>query len=53
MQDPHDTVKAKLPESESPAVELHTHCYNAYYAVPSSTNRSAFAVRNLQLMGDG
>jgi hypothetical protein len=30
MQDPHDMVKAKLPESESPEVEPHTHCYNAY-----------------------
>ena len=27
-QDPRDTVKARLPESQSPAVEMHTRCYS-------------------------
>ena len=33
-QDPRDRAKAKLPESQSPVVEPHTHCYSAYIAVP-------------------
>ena len=31
---PHDKAKATLPESQSPVVEPHTHCYSAYIAVP-------------------
>jgi hypothetical protein len=27
-QGPRDTVKARLPESQSPAVETHTRCYS-------------------------
>ena len=34
LQDPRDRAKAKLPESQSPVVEPHTHCYSAYIAVP-------------------
>ena len=33
-QGPHDKAKATLPESQSPVVELHTHCDNAWLAVP-------------------
>ena len=33
-QDPRDRAKARLPESQSPVVEPHTHCYNAWIAVP-------------------
>jgi hypothetical protein len=33
-QDPRDRAKARLPESQSPVVEPHTHCYSAYIAVP-------------------
>jgi hypothetical protein len=28
-RDPRDRAKAKLPESRSPVVEPHTHCYSA------------------------
>jgi hypothetical protein len=28
LQDPRDTAKARLPESQSPAVEPHTRCYS-------------------------
>ena len=34
LQDPRDKAKATLPESQSPVVELHTHCDNVYSAVP-------------------
>ena len=34
LQDPRDKAKAKLPESQSPVVEPHTHCYSVYSAVP-------------------
>ena len=33
-QGPRDKAKARLPESQSPVVELHTHCYSAWTAVP-------------------
>jgi hypothetical protein len=51
-QDPRDMVKAGLPESQSPAVEPHTHRYHALDAVPSRACRSSFAVRTLRVMGD-
>ena len=28
-QDPRDTARAGLPESQSPAVQPHTRCYSA------------------------
>jgi hypothetical protein len=28
LQDPRDMAKARLPESQSPAVEPHTRCYS-------------------------
>jgi len=31
---PRDRAKAILPESQSPVVETHTHCYSACIAVP-------------------
>ena len=34
LQDPRDKAKAILPESQSPVVEPHTHCYSAWIAVP-------------------
>jgi hypothetical protein len=34
LQGPRDKAKAKLPESQSPVVEPHTHCYSALIAVP-------------------
>ena len=34
LQDPRDRAKARLPESQSPVVEPHTHCYSAWIAVP-------------------
>jgi hypothetical protein len=52
LQDPRDKVKATLPESQSPAVEPHTHRYHALDAVPSRACRSSFAVRTLRVMGD-
>jgi hypothetical protein len=52
LQGPRDMVKAILFESQSPVVQVHTHRYNAYIAVPSGTNRTPFAVRNLCLMDD-
>jgi hypothetical protein len=30
LQDPCDRVKARLPESQSPGVEPHTHRYSVY-----------------------
>jgi hypothetical protein len=39
LQDPHDKAKAALPESQSPAVELHTRCYSVYNAAPSGADR--------------
>ena len=33
-QGPRDKAKAILPESQSPVVEPHTRCYNAYIAAP-------------------
>jgi hypothetical protein len=33
-QDPRDRAKARLPESQSPVVQPHTHCYSACIAVP-------------------
>jgi hypothetical protein len=33
-QGPRDKVKATLPESQSPVVEPHTRCDNAYIAAP-------------------
>ena len=38
-QDPRDKAKAALPESQSPAVELHTRCYSVYNTAPSGTDR--------------
>ena len=34
-QDPCERAKAALPESQSPAVQSHTHCYSVYNAAPS------------------
>ena len=34
LQDPRGRAKATLPESQSPVVELHTRCYNAWTAAP-------------------
>ena len=31
---PRDKAKAIRPESQSPVVETHTHCYSAWIAVP-------------------
>jgi hypothetical protein len=31
---PRDKAKATLPESQSPVVEPHTRCYNAWTAAP-------------------
>ena len=33
-QGPRDTVKALLPESQSPVVQRHTRCDNAWTAAP-------------------
>ena len=38
-QDPRDTAKAALPESQSPAVETHTRCYSVYNAAPPGADR--------------
>ena len=50
-QDPRDTAKAALPESQSPAVELHTRCYSVLTAAPPGADRSAFAIGHLRLAG--
>ena len=34
LQDPRDKAKARPPESQSPVVQPHTHCYSVYNAVP-------------------
>jgi hypothetical protein len=34
LRDPRDRAKARLPESQSPVVEPHTHCDSVYSAVP-------------------
>jgi hypothetical protein len=52
LQGPRDKVKAKLLESQSPVVQVHTHRYNVYIAAPSGANRTLFAFRNLCLMDD-
>lgn len=31
---PRDKAKAILPESQSPVVDTHTRCYNAWMAAP-------------------
>ena len=31
LQGPHDMAKATLPESQSPAVEPHTHRHSVYW----------------------
>ena len=51
LQDPRDMAKAKLPESQSPAVEMHARCYSACSATPPGADRSVFAVRYLRLVG--
>ena len=43
-QDPCDKAKAKLPESQSPAVEEHTRCYSVCSATPPGADRSDIAV---------
>ena len=48
-QDPRDRVKAELPESQSPAVQLHTRCYSVYSAAPPGADRSPFAIGHLRL----
>jgi hypothetical protein len=50
-QDPHERAKAGLPESQSPAVELHTRCYSVYNAAPPGADRSSFAIGHLRLAG--
>ena len=50
-QDPRDTAKAALPESQSPAVELHTRCDSVYSAAPPGADRSRFAIGHLRLAG--
>ena len=50
-QDPRDTAKAGLPQSQSPAVKRHTRCYGAYNAAPPGANRTAFAIGHLRLAG--
>ena len=46
-----DKAKAKLPESQSPAVEPHTRCYGVCNATPPGADRSVFAVHYLRLVG--
>ena len=50
-QDPCDKAKAKLPESQSPAVEPHARCYSVCSATPPGADRSAFAACYLRLVG--
>ena len=51
LQDPRDRAKAALPESQSPAVELHTRCYSVSSAAPPGADRSSFAIGHLRLAG--
>ena len=39
-QDPRDTAKAGLPESQSPAVKRHTRCYSVLMQRPPGADRS-------------
>ena len=41
-QDPRDTAKAELPESQSPAVETHTRCYSVWNAASPRGRPFAF-----------
>ena len=50
-QDPRETAKAALPESQSPAVQPHTRCYSVSNAAPSGADRYTFAVRHLRPRG--
>ena len=50
-QGPCDKAKAKLPESQSPAVEVHARCYSVYNATPPGADRSLIAVRYFRLVG--
>ena len=50
LQDPRDMAKARLPEPQSPAVELHTRCYSVCSATSPGANRSGFAVCCLRLV---
>jgi hypothetical protein len=52
LQDPRDTVKAELPESQSPVAKLAVHRYNAYIAMPSGANRGLTAICHLRLTDD-
>ena len=50
LQDPRDMAKAKLPEFQSPAVEMHARCYSVCNATSPGANRSGFAVCCLRLV---
>ena len=41
-QDPCDTAKAELPESQSPAVQVHARCYSAWNAATPGGRPFAF-----------
>ena len=41
-QDPRDTARAELPESQSPAVQPHTRCYSVSNAASPGGRPFAF-----------
>ena len=48
-QDPRDTAKAGLPESQFPAVEYHTRCYSVFNAASPRGRPFPFADCHLRL----
>ena len=50
LRGPRDKAKAELPESQSPAAEMHARCYSVCNATSPGVNRSAFAVCCLRLV---
>ena len=48
-QDPRDTAKAGLPQSQSPAVKRHTRCYSVYNAASPGGRPFPFADCHLRL----
>jgi len=52
LQTSRDTVKAKLPESQSPAVQPHTRCYSVYNATPPGGDRLVLRTPTFDWLGD-
>ena len=51
-QDPRDTAKAGLPQSQSPAVKRHTRCYSVSNAALPEATRSVLRAATSDWQGD-